>query len=312
MIYLLYGSNNYLIKKEIEKIKKTINDYDINNYDLENTKIENIIDDALQMNLFNENKIIIIDNSYIFTGTTNKKLLEQNTSILEEYINNQNPTTILIFITNSQKIDERKKITKLLKEKGKIVDLNTNLNIINEIKNELKNYKIDESVIRTFIDRVGDNLDILINELEKIKLYKENDKTITKEDIILLTSKNISTDIFDLIEQIVNKNTYQAYIEYNEIIKNGEEAIKILIMLANQFRIIYQANKLYNKGYTESNIASILDIHPYRIKLALNKSKNYSLDTLLNYLYKLANLDIDIKTGKIDANLALELFILNI
>jgi len=312
MIYLLYGSNNYLIKKEIEKIKKTINDYDINNYDLENTKIENIIDDALQMNLFNENKIIIIDNSYIFTGTTNKKLLEQNTSILEEYINNQNPTTILIFITNSQKIDERKKITKLLKEKGKIVDLNTNLNIINEIKNELKNYKIDESVIRTFIDRVGDNLDILINELEKIKLYKENDKTITKEDIILLTSKNISTDIFDLIEQIVNKNTYQAYIEYNEIIKNGEEPIKILIMLANQFRIIYQANKLYNKGYTESNIASILDIHPYRIKLALNKSKNYSLDTLLNYLYKLANLDIDIKTGKIDANLALELFILNI
>ena len=82
-------------------------------------------------------------------------------------------------------------------------------------------------------------------------------------------------------------------------------------MLANQFRIIYQSKELYKKGLTEGEIASYIGIHPYRIKLALNKSKNYESKLILKYLYDLAQMDIDIKTGKIDSNLALELFILN-
>ena len=63
-------------------------------------------------------------------------------------------------------------------------------------------------------------------------------------------------------------------------------------------------------GYSEKDIASTLKIHPYRVKLAIQNSRNYSKETLLNYLYNLAIIDIDIKTGKINKDLALELFIL--
>ena len=83
-------------------------------------------------------------------------------------------------------------------------------------------------------------------------------------------------------------------------------------MLANQFRIIYQAKELYKMGYTGDNIASQLGIHPYRIKLALASANKYSSEVLLQAIDQLAELDINIKSGKCDKNIALELFILSL
>lgn len=310
MIYLLYGDNNYLINKKIEEINKKIDKLSINTYDLENIDINNIIDDASTIDLFNDKKSIIVYNSYIFNATVNKKQKEQNLNNLEEYLNNSNPNTILIFVTNNQKLDERKKITKLIKKIGNVIEYNNELDIKKLTKELFDGYTISTECINVFIDRVGNDIYIIENEIEKIKLYKD-DNVITMDDIYLLTKKNINLDIFNLIENIINKDINNAYYEYQEIIKQ-EEPIKILIMLANQFRIIYQAKELYKKGYTEGDIASTLGIHPYRIKLAISKSRNYDSKTILNYLYELANIDIDIKTGKIDPNLALELFILKI
>lgn len=75
---------------------------------------------------------------------------------------------------------------------------------------------------------------------------------------------------------------------------------------------MYQSKGLYMQGHTEKDIASILGIHPYRVKLAIINSKNYESDHLLNILSKLADLDYDIKTGNANKELALELFILGI
>ena len=202
-----------------------------------------------------------------------------------------------------------KKITKLLQKKGKILEFNEDINIDNLIKKELKNYVIDYQTLNLFKNRVGTNPLIIENEINKIKLYK-NDKEITKEDILNVTTKTIEIDIFKLIDDIVKGNKDSAIEIYHEMLKVNEEPLKIVIMLANQFRIMYQSKELMLKGYTEKDIASLLKIHPYRVKLALQNSRNYSSKTLLKYLNDLADIDIRIKTGKLNKDLALELFIL--
>ena len=130
MIYILYGTINYLINKEISKIieDNNIDEININKYDLTNTYLTDIINDASSMSLFDDKKVIIVNNSYIFTGTT-KKALEQDSTILENYLNNINDNTILIFIVNNDKLDERKKITKLVKKIGTVKEFNNIDNI---------------------------------------------------------------------------------------------------------------------------------------------------------------------------------------
>ena len=304
VIYLLYGNKDYRINEEIKKITKDTDKINITRYDLNVDEIKDIINDAETYSLFEEKKVIIIENANMFTASTNK-----DAEIIEKYIENENPLTTLFLIVRGEKIDSRKKITKQLQKKGKILEFNEDINIDNLIKKELKDYKIDYQTINLFKNRVGTNPLIIENEINKLKLYKENNE-ITKEDILNVTTKTIEIDIFKLIDDIVKGNKEEGIEIYHEMLKVNEEPLKIVIMLANQFRIMYQSKELTFKGYTEKDIASLLKIHPYRVKLALQNSRNYTSKTLLKYLNELADIDIGIKTGKLNKDLALELFIL--
>jgi DNA polymerase-3 subunit delta len=312
MLYLLYGTENYLIKKEIDKIlnANSIEKINVSEYNLEIDNFKDIIEDANTISLFADKKAIIVNNSYLFTGKSIKN--ENDPELFLDYFKNVNPYSIIIFIVDSEKLDERKKIVKEIKKIGTVKDFNQKNDLTDILKNMFEGYNISIQDIRFMIDRCGNNLDILSQEVNKIKIYKDEDKNITKEDIINLTSKNIDIDIFGFVDTIVNKNKNKALEIYKEMLINGEEPIKILVILANQFRIIYQAKELYKQGYSGNDIATMIGIHPYRIKLALKKAINYNSDTLLDYLEKLADLDYDIKIGNIESSLGLEMFILSI
>ena len=310
MVYLLYGTVDYLINKTIDKIinDNKIDEFNVNKYDLTNSLLTDIINDASSMSLFSDKKIIIVNNAYIFTGT-NKKYTEQNTEELENYLNNINDNTILIFTINNEKLDERKKITKSVKKNGIVKDFNS-IDNISLVKNLFEDYSISNDNVKYLISRVGEDSSLLASEIEKIKIYKNDDKTITHDDITNLTTKSLEVNNFKLIDAIINKNKAEAFSLYQDRIKLNEEPIAIIISLANQIRIMYQVKQLYLDGYTENNIASILKIHPYRVKLASQNARKYDSDILLNYLKQLADLDINIKTGKVDKTLGLELFII--
>lgn len=314
MIYLFYGIEDYLIQKEIDNIKQknNIEEISISRYDLTNTNIEKIIEDCEMNSMFTDKKVIIVNNSYIFTGQSKKGQIEQNLEALEKYINNSNIDTLLIFISDSEKLDERKKIVKLIKQKGIVKEFNTTTNINSIVKSFFNDYKISDSSITKLINRVGNNLPLLEEEAGKLKLYKDDIKEINDEDILKITNKNVDLDIFKLIDNIIMKNKKVATETYNEMIKYGEEPIKILTMIASQIRLMYQTKLLYKKGYTEKDSASLLGIHPYRVKLATEKGRKYTESDLLMYLDNLADLDSKIKQSNVDKKMAIELFILKI
>ena len=303
-MYFIYGIDEYLIKTKINEI---LNEHNLTNIDTTtyefDDNLSDIINDASTISLFTSKKAIIVNNANIFKSGI-------NTEILEKYIENPNLDTILIFVLKEEKLDERRKITKLLRTKTKVLELNKS-NINSVVKDMFKGYKIDNNTIDYFIKRVGDNLLILENESVKLKLYKE-DKNISIDDIDELITKNIDIDLFKLIDAIISKDKDTAITIYNEMLKQKEEPIAIIITLANQIRIMYQTKELYKLGYRENEIASILNIHPFRVKKAHEKNSKYSSNTLLKLLNNLATLDLNIKKGLVDKTIALELFILQI
>lgn len=307
MIYLLYGVKT-LIDSYIDKIKKKekIEDINISKYSVDDN-IENIIEDASTISLFDSKKLIIVENELLFNG---KKTID--TSNLENYISNYNPNTILIFISYSDTIDSRKKLFKLINDKGKVEKLNQINNINDYIKTLFKDYKINNNSIKLLVKRTGNDIDRIYQEANKIMIYKINDKIITDKDIIDCTTQKIDLNIFTFIDNIINKNKKESIKTYKEMIKIGEEPIKIIVMLANQFRLMYQVKVLRKKGYNEDDMANILQVKKYPVHLAIQKSLKYSDEILLKYLEDLADLDIKIKSGEIDKNLALELFLIRI
>lgn len=309
MNYLLYGTESFLIEQELKKIinKYNIDDISTTKYDLSIDSLKTILDDSMTVSLFEENKLIVVNNANIFNRGKN----DENMDLLVQYLSNPNPSTIIVFINPNATVDSTKKITKLIKDKGVIKELNTT-NPIDIIKGICGSYKIDRECINLLIDRVGSNVSIIEQELNKLMLYKIDDKIITKEDIINLTSVNIDTDIFKFIDYIIQKEKDMAMRIYNEMIKQGEEPIKIIALLASKFRLMYQAVELTRSGCSQQDISSTLGVHIYPVKLAIQAGLKYNNKLLLNYLDKLADLDISIKTGKVEPVLGLELFILDV
>ena len=305
MVYLLYGTKIFQIEEEIKNLCKNIDEMNISKYDLNNDMFSLIIEDAQTVSLFGDKKVVIADNANMFTGITSK-----DSELMEKYLNNINENTILILTVHNDKLDSRKKITKLINKVGTVKAFNDELDTNSLVRRLFKDYNIDYKTIQLFLNRVGTNPLIIQSEINKIKIYKGNDKNITDEDIIKLTTKLIEIDIFKLIDYIVKKDREKALELYYEMLKMNEEPIKIVVILANQFRIMYQSKELLKKGYSEKDIANILKIHPYRVKLAIQNSRNYTSEMLLKQLNNLADIDIGIKTGTLNKNLALELFIL--
>lgn len=308
MLYLLYGDVHYLIDKEITKIlnDNKIEDINISKYELDNTNYKDIIEDASTISLFAAKKAIIVSNAYLFTSD----IKSLDLTLFEEYFNNYNPDTILIFKLNEPKIDERKKVVKLIKKIGVVKDYNQNNDLNKIVLDMFDNYKISSSLITLLIDRVGTDIYTLKNEIDKIKLYKNNDLDITEEDIIDLTSENIEADLFKLIDAIIDDNKEQGITLYKEMLKYNLEPIQIIVSLANKFRLIYQVKELSLRGYNQGDIASLLHQKPGYIYFLMQQGKKYSSDKLVSLLKDLSELDYQIKSGNVDKTLAFELFIL--
>lgn len=307
--YLFYGEDKAVLNKEIDNLKKSlsINEDDIIHYDIEN--IYDIIEEAQTISMFSPNKFIIIDSvSYLSDKKENK-----NINLLEDYFEHYNPNSYLIFISNKDSIDTRKKLVKLISSKGVSKKVEATDEYLNKyIKDYLSsnNYTMNNLDITYFMTRVGNNINNITNELDKLMLYKEQDKTITREDITKLTVENIDNPVYDLVGFILKNENKKAIELYNNFTQNGMDAASLIPVIASQIRLLFQVKRLYNQGKTNDEIAKILEFKSvYRVKYLLSDSYYYSEEDLLKYLSHLADLDKNIKLGLVDPKVSLELFI---
>lgn len=314
-LYLIYGDEEYLIKKQLTNIidKSDAIEDNIIKYNLDEVNVSVALEEASMVSMFDSKKVIICEGCNFLTGE-NKKEVNHDIDSLIRYINNPFEDVYLIFIVRNPKLDERKKIVKELKRCSKVIECQKleSHNLNNYIYEYFKSnsYNIDMSLVRLIVDKVKYDLSNIINECDKLMNYKDDDKNITKEDIESVIRDNIEDNIFSLTNAILEKNSKKSIKIYKDLILIGEEPIKLIIMIANQFRLILQVKLMLKNGYKEREMASVIGEHPYRVKLAL--SSNFTEENLIENMKKLVQLDYDIKSGNIDKNFGLELFLLNI
>ena len=232
-------------------------------------------------------------------------LMRKNMYILKKYIENPNKDNVLIISCN--KLDNKKNIVKLVKDKMMVIETEVDLN--KYIKDYCKNTKISLDTIKYLIETTGTDINRINNELDKLLMYSNNE--ITKSDIDDVVIKKIDTNIFLLIDAIISKDKKKSLTIYHEMINYGEDIFKIMISLANQIRLIYSVKVLEN--FANDEITSILNLkNPKQVVALRYKIKNYSRKDLLNYLHRLSLLDEDLKLGKCIDEIAFPTFIMSL
>ena len=120
------------------------------------------------------------------------------------------------------------------------------------------------NLVRLIIDKVKYDLANIISKCDKLMIYKNDDKNITKEDIENIIIETIEDNIFELTNSIMNKDVNKSIKIYKDLLLKGEEPIKLIVMIANQFRLILQVKLMIKNGYSQNDMVTILKEYPYR------------------------------------------------
>ena len=316
-IYTIVTPHESLAKNKIKELLGTfqILPEDVISYDMQESTIQDALFDVSSANFLVKRKAVIVKDPYFLTGALVSGP-EHDIDRLISYLNSPNPENILLFHASYEKLDERKKVVKLLKKKSDFIkiDAPNEFNLIDYVRRELTRYniKFNDSTVRIFIQLTKNNVDKLIGELIKIRDYFSDspDRELTLELMCDLVSQTLEDNIFLLTEALTSKNQKEAYRIFSDLMTQKEEPIKLIVMIANQFRLLKQIQILQMRGMHEKDIASELRVHPYRVKIAIGQARRFKSAELDNMLKELADADLGIKTGKIDDQVALELFIL--
>jgi len=290
--YLIVTNDKITLDEKIKELNKS-NDAEVVFYDLLEVPVEKLIEDLDTINFLASKKIVVGYNAFFLSSDRTKSTIEHNTDILEHYLDNQSDNILILTVDN---IDKRKKIVSNILNKVNLIEEITDIDTL--IKKRFEDYKISNILIEKLKNRCGNDHERIFNEIEKLKLYKIDNKEINEEDIDKVVMENLDDNIFHFIDNILSGNKEYAFKQYNNFLLHGEQIVHMIILLSNKIRLIYQVKELSSDGYSTLDISKKLKIHEYPVKLALKAGYQYSDKRLLDLLEKLSSIDLSIKSGK--------------
>ncbi|WP_339063777.1 DNA polymerase III subunit delta [Tepidibacillus marianensis] len=320
-IYLFYGTESYLLDQKInqviqQRIPSEEREMNVITYDLLTTPIEEVIQEVETLPFLSEHKVVVAKNAYFLTGQRINSKVEHQMDSLERFLEFPVDYSTLILAVQAEKLDERKKITKNLKSNAVIESFSAlkGKQLIDWVERLAKEQGVllTPEAAQLLIYTVGEDLQILSQEMKKMALYVGVGGHVDKQIVEELTVRTLEQNIFALVEKVANVEIEQAIRMLYDLLKNKEEPIKIVALLARQFRIMLFAKGLSVKGYSNQQIGSQIGAHPYVVQLALQQARGFSENQLKEIMKRLANMDYDMKIGRKEKVLALELFLLSL
>lgn len=302
---LLFGDDDYLIKyyknKLISVLSNPEDEMNVNRYNGDINPLE-IFEVAQIFPFMAERRLIVIEKSGVFAKS----------SEISELIDKFPDTCYVIFVEN--KVDKRNKLYKYISRNGTITELNKEYN--KDLKQWVSVYlkrankMMSIKNIETFIARVGIDRNFLSAELEKLIGHSGDNREVTLEDIEAVSSGEINGKIFDMIDAVAFGERNRALSLYDDLLKCKEKPMSILYLMTRHINSLLMYKELRSLGASIGEMCKKIGVPEFVIKKYARQSEHFSNQKLYLMLEKRAEYEEKFKTGQIDDQLAVELFLI--
>ena len=314
-LYLFYGEEGFLIDEAVKKIASMVVEPSNRDFNLDilrgsETNYAEIINKAQTLPFMGERRVVIAKDIDGMKGGGAERLIE--------YCLNPSPATCLI--STAHKIDGRNKLHSTLSKNGITVQFNRlnkrdAANWITKKVNEA-GYSIDIDAREYLLEVVGNNLQRLKNELEKVFTYKGPPPSppskggerggIKTDDIKTLVEDTKVETIFAFTDSIGSKDINKALRLLEKMISQGEMPEKIISMITRQFRLILLTKVYRERGAASSEIPAKAGFAPFLLEGYLKQAAKYTLIELKDSFYKVQMADLKIKSSDISKRMIIE------
>lgn len=308
MIEIIFGENYYESKRYLDSIlNERYSNCNIKQIDAEYIQDSNeIFGNTQPSDLFGQKQVLVV-----------KRLFKNKSAMTVEKIIeviNQGKTEDIIFWEDGN-IDKRKKFYKNINKKVFKLAEFENFKIDKLIqwsakKSKELNLNLTTEQLSILIGNSNNNQSVILSELNKIKLYKDSIGSVSKKEFYQILSENKSYQIWDLISSIEKNKKAEKQMILNKLLKQGEQPIAIMGMLARHIRILILSRYLIErKNAGPQDLQKTLGLAPFVAKKAYDSSRLLGFERLKRYYDKLMRTDLAIKEGKLDPELALVMFV---
>ncbi len=317
-IYLFYGEEGYLKKQYRDKLKAALcaveggmsmggmgagSDMNFSAFEGKDINPKEVIDLAETLPFFADRRVILIENSGFFKNACDD---------LADYLAQVAPTTYFLFV--EEEVDKRSKMFKAVKKDGKIVEFATQTEelltrwILSRLKKEGKN--ITGNVMQLFLSKTGTDMGNIDRELEKLICYTLDKDVIEAEDVEAIATEQTTNKIFDMVNAIAEHNQRRALDLYYDLLTLKEPPMRIMYLISRQFQILLNIRDMVSKGLDQQTMAQKAGIPPFAVKRNLTQAKGFTLEQLKGALKEGVELEEAVKTGQMNDQMAVELFIM--
>ncbi|MGZ6004839.1 MAG: DNA polymerase III subunit delta [Candidatus Saccharimonadales bacterium] len=304
MIKVLTGANHFLLQQELNQIidefTNAYGDLNLERLDGEEVSAERLMEAAHSLPFLADKKLIILRNPGI-----QKAFMERIDNVINDV-----PEGVEVVLVEP-KIDRRSSYYKVLKARTELKEfMETDSNKLNTwIVQYVKEQdgQISSTDASYLIERVGSNQQLLHGELQKLLSFNSN---ISHANIDLLTELAPQSTIFELIDSAFAGNAKKTLELYHQQRALKVEPQQIIAMLAWQLHVLAVVKTAGDKSSEE--IAKAAKLNPFVVRKTATLASRINLAEVKGLIKRALKLDTDLKSRSIDADEALQYFLLTI
>ena len=305
-VYILYGEEAYLRSQYKDKLKKALlgdgDDMNFHYFEGKNISQGEVIDLAETMPFFAQRRVIVLENS---------GLMARGGEELAAYLGDPAQTAYFVFV--EQSVDKRSRLYKAATARGRAIEFTAQDEavlkrwILGFLKKENKN--ITERDLNFFLDKTGSGMDNIRGELEKLFCYCMGRDVITAQDIEAVCTRQVSSQIFDMIDAVAQKKQKTALDLYYDLLTLKEPPMRILFLITRQFNLLLQVKELKNKGYDAKAIGGKVGLAGFIARKYVTQAARFREEDLRRALTDCVETEEAVKTGRMNDVMSVELLI---
>lgn len=304
--YLLYGEEAYLKQQYKQRLLNALNpDGDTMNFSrLEGKGIEvkELIDLCETLPFFAERRVILLEDTGFFKNKCDE---------LADYLKNLPEYLCMIFVENEA--DKRSRMYKEVKAAGRVAefarqDEKTLMRWAAGILGK-EGKKITQRDMELLLAKSGTDMGNIRMELEKLISYTRGRDVITERDIEEICTTQTTNKIFDMVRAVTEKNQKKALELYYDLLTLKEPPMRILFLLAKQFRQLLLTKQLFAEGASQNEVASRLGVPSFVVRNIASCARSYEVRELEEAVKDFVDAEEAVKTGRLGDVLSVELLI---
>lgn len=311
--YLIYGEESYLKEHYISQLKKKIVDptfesFNLHQFEGKDTTLDDILKDAQMLPMMSEYNLVIVHDYPITKSKSDIKMLT-------EFLEDVPESTVLIFHYDAIEPDVKsagfKKILTAFDNAGAVVNLEkrseSDVAKLLVIGAKKRGSEIDINNAKYLISVSGNDLKVLLNELDKLSYYAQG-KEITKDIIDNMATKCLQARIYDLSKAVVSGNSDNAYAIIDTLFNMKEDPISILAVIGGVYVDMYRVKCAKTAGFSYDDVSKHFNYKGKEFVLR-NASRDCAVLTenqLRKSLDEIMNTDLKLKSTSTDKKLLLE------